>query len=132
MPNMNGVELVTQFRALDPDVALILISAFDMKELGIKLALYSDKIEIPELEAKIRLDNINEVRALKGSETMLMIGIVGLIIDKDKSSYVVIELRPSKTDATQKPASTFDGLLLEFEHDVAASEFVKEVKIRVL
>jgi hypothetical protein len=78
---------------------------------------------------------------------MMMAGVVGLVIDKDKL-YVVVELKPSRsgiltttnsaTTSTQQPASsiqsttatttTTDGLLLKFEEDVIAKQFVKRLK----
>ena len=114
-------------------------------EVEVTLLLYSDRIEIPELEATIYLDKVEKVSIVKGSElpleTMMMAGVVGLVIDKDKL-YVVVELKPfrssilttnSATTSTQQPASsiqftTTDGLLLKFEEDVIAKQFVKRLK----
>jgi hypothetical protein len=77
---------------------------------------------------------------------MMMAEVVGLVIDKDKLLYVVVELKPSRsgilttnsaTTSTQQPASsiqstttttTADGLLLKFEEDVIAKQFVKRLK----
>jgi hypothetical protein len=116
-------------------------------EIEVTLSLYSDRIEIPELEATIYLDKVEKVSIVKGSElpleTMMMAGVVGLVIDKDKLLYVVVELKPSRsgilttnsaTTSTQQPASsiqsttTADGLLLKFEEDVIAKQFVKRLK----
>jgi len=116
-------------------------------EVEVTLSLYSDRIEIPELEAIIYLDKVEKVSIVKGSElpleTMMMAGVVGLVIDKDKLLYVVVELKPSRsgilttnsaTTSTQQPASsiqsttTADGLLLKFEEDVIAKQFVKRLK----
>jgi hypothetical protein len=115
-------------------------------EVEVTLSLYSDRIEIPELEATIYLDKVEKVSIVKGSElpleTMMMAGVVGLVIDKDKLLYVVVELKPSRsgittnsaTTSTQQPASsiqsttTADGLLLKFEEDVIAKQFVKRLK----
>jgi hypothetical protein len=116
-------------------------------EVEVTLSLYSDRIEIPELEATIYLDKVEKVSIVKGSElpleTMMMAGVVGLVIDKDKMLYVVVELKPSRsgilttnsaTTSTQQPASsiqsitTTDGLLLKFEEDVIAKQFVKRLK----
>jgi hypothetical protein len=116
-------------------------------EVEVILSLYSDRIEIPELEATIYLDKVEKVSIVKGSElpleTMMMAGVVGLVIDKDKLLYVVVELKPSRsrilttnsaTTSTQQPASsmqsttTADGLLLKFEEDVIAKQFVKRLK----
>lgn len=116
-------------------------------EVEVTLSLYSDRIEIPELEATIHLDKVEKVSIVKGSElppeTMMMAGVVGLVIDKDKLLYVVVELKPSRsgilttnsaTTSTQQPASsiqsttTADGLLLKFEEDVIAKQFVKRLK----
>lgn len=73
----------------------------------------------------------------------MMAGVVGLVIDKDKLLYVVVELKPSRsgilttnsaTTSPQQPASsiqsttTADGLLLKFEEDVIAKQFVKRLK----
>jgi hypothetical protein len=115
-------------------------------EVEVTLSLYSDRIEIPELEATIYLDKVEKVSIVKGSElpleTMMMAGVVGLVIDKYKL-YVVVELKPSRsgilttssaTTSTQQPASsiesttTTDGLLLKFEEDVIAKQFVKRLK----
>lgn len=116
-------------------------------EVEVTLSLYSDRVEIPELEATIYLDKVEKVSIVKGSElpleTMMIAGVVGLVIDKDKLLYVVVELKPSRsgilttnsaTTSTQQPASsiqsttTADGLLLEFEEDVIAKQFVKRLK----
>ncbi len=116
-------------------------------EVEVTLSLYSDRIEIPELEATIYLDKVEKVSIVKGSElpleTIMMAGVVGLVIDKDKLLYVVVELKPSRsgilttnsaTTGTQQPASsmqsttTADGLLLKFEEDVIAKQFVKRLK----
>jgi hypothetical protein len=120
-------------------------------EVEVTLSLYSDRVEIPELEATIYLDKVEKVSIVKGSElpleTMMMAGVVGLVIDKDKLLYVVVELKPSRsgilttnsaTTSTQQPASsiqsttttttTTDGLLLKFEEDVIAKQFVKRLK----
>ena len=121
-------------------------------EVEVTLSLYSDRVEIPELEATIYLDKVEKVSIVKGSElpleTMMMAGVVGLVIDKDKLLYVVVELKPSRsgilttnsaTTSTQQPASsmqstttttttTADGLLLKFEEDVIAKQFVKTLK----
>jgi hypothetical protein len=116
-------------------------------EVEVTLSLYSNRIEIPELEATIYLDKVEKVSIVKGSElpleTMMMAGVVGLVIDKDKLLYVVVELKPSRsgilttnsaTTSTQQPASsiqsttTADGLLLKFEEDVIAKQFVKRLK----
>ena len=116
-------------------------------EVEVTLSLYSDRVEIPELEATIYLDKVEKVSIVKGSElpleTMMMAGVVGLVIDKDKLLYVVVELKPSRsgilttnsaTTSTQQPASsiqsttTADGLLLKFEEDVIAKQFVKRLK----
>src|SRR5215211_1158333 len=117
-------------------------------EVEVTLSLYSDRIEIPELEATIYLDKVEKVSIVKGSElpleTMMMAGVVGLVIDKDKLLYVVVELKPSRsgilttnsaTTSTQQPASSIQstttiayGLLLKFEEDVIAKQFVKRLK----
>lgn len=117
-------------------------------EVEVTLSLYSDRVEIPELEATIYLDKVEKVSIVKGSElpleTMMIAGVVGLVIDKDKLLYVVVELKPSRsgilttnsaTTSTQQPASsiqstttTADGLLLKFEEDVIAKQFVKRLK----
>lgn len=47
MPNVLGIELATKIRSIDSEVAIILISAFDMKELGI-----SRDLRIAELISK--------------------------------------------------------------------------------
>jgi hypothetical protein len=121
-------------------------------EVEVTLSLYNDRVEIPELEATIYLDKVEKVSIVKGSElpleTMMMAGVVGLVIDKDKLLYVLVELKPSRsgilttnsaTTSTQQPASsmqstttttttTADGLLLKFEEDVIAKQFVKTLK----
>jgi hypothetical protein len=121
-------------------------------EVEVTLSLYNDRVEIPELEATIYLDKVEKVSVVKGSElpleTMMMAGVVGLVIDKDKLLYVLVELKPSRsgilttnsaTTSTQQPASsmqstttttttTADGLLLKFEEDVIAKQFVKTLK----
>src|ERR671924_230375 len=60
-------------------------------EVEVTLSLYSDRVEIPELEATIYLDKVEKVSIVKGSElppeTMMMAGVVGLVIDKDKLCY---------------------------------------------
>jgi CheY-like chemotaxis protein len=40
MPNMTGVELAKEIRKIDPSIAIILMSAFDMKELEISPSLH--------------------------------------------------------------------------------------------
>lgn len=47
MPNITGIELAQKIRSIDPDVAIILISAFEMNELGI-----SPDLRIAELISK--------------------------------------------------------------------------------
>jgi len=70
-------------------------------EVEVTLSLYSDRVEIPELEATIYLDKVEKVSIVKGSElpleTMMIAGVVGLVIDKDKLLYVVVELKPSRS-----------------------------------
>jgi hypothetical protein len=92
-------------------------------EVEVTLSLYSDRIEIPELEATVYLDNIDKVTVIKGSElpveTTLMAGVVGLVIDKDKP-HVIIQVR-SKEDAQE-------GILLKLDQDTIANQLVKEVK----
>jgi hypothetical protein len=90
-------------------------------EVEVTLSLYSDRIEIPELEATVYLDNIDKVTVIKGSElpveTTLMAGVVGLVIDKDKP-HVIIQVR-SKEDAQE-------GILLKLDQDTIANQLVKE------
>jgi two-component SAPR family response regulator len=54
---MNGLELANHIRDIDSNVAIILMSAFDMKELGI-----SSRLRIAELLQKpVTADRLREL-----------------------------------------------------------------------
>jgi two-component system C4-dicarboxylate transport response regulator DctD len=59
MPAMNGIEFVKEIRKLDKDIAIIVMSAFDLKELAI------DKEQEPELKIAELLDKPIMVSQLK-------------------------------------------------------------------
>jgi hypothetical protein len=102
-------------------------------EVAVTLIVDNDKLEIPELELTLNSDNIAQVKVVKGSElqaqTTMMAGIVGLVIEKDKS-YVVIKIMAGIRDASEESIvdARADGVLLKFEEKSAAEEFLEEVE----
>jgi hypothetical protein len=84
------------------------------------IALYRNRIHIPELDAMIALDKVSQIELAKGkdlpSEAIMMFGVVGLVVEKEKP-YLIIKIVDSA-----------DSLLFKFESMVVAETFVKEVK----
>jgi hypothetical protein len=84
------------------------------------IALYHNRIHIPELDAIIALDKVSQIELAKGkdlpSEAIMMFGVVGLIVEKE-NLYLIIKIVDSA-----------DSLLFKFESMVVAETFVKEVK----
>jgi hypothetical protein len=84
------------------------------------IALYHNRIHIPELDAMIALDKVSQIELAKGkdlpSEAIMMFGVVGLVVEKE-NPYLIIKIVESA-----------DSLLFKFESMVVAETFVKEVK----
>lgn len=84
------------------------------------IALYHNRIHIPELDAIIALDKVSQIELAKGkdlpSEAIMMFGVVGLIVEKE-NPYLIIKIVDSA-----------DSLLFKFESMIVAETFVKEVK----
>jgi hypothetical protein len=84
------------------------------------IALYHNRIHIPELDAMIALDKVSQIELAKGkdlpSEAIMMFGVVGLVVEKE-NPYLIIKIVDSA-----------DSLLFKFESMVVAETFVKEVK----
>jgi hypothetical protein len=84
------------------------------------IALYHNRIHIPELDAMIALDKVSQIELAKGkdlpSEAIMMFGVVGLVVEKE-NPYLIIKIVDSA-----------DSLLFKFESMVVAETFVKEVR----
>jgi len=90
-------------------------------EREITFSVFNHGIEMPELKASIPKDIINAIELIeKGSDlpsqTTVMCGIVGLVIDKHKP-YIRIELNSQNKDTTD--------ILLKIE-DIATAKKVIE------
>ena len=88
-------------------------------ELDATISLYHNRIHIPELDALIPIATISTVEVVEGknlsSQTVLMFGVVGAIIEKNKP-YVIIEIGMSS-----------DSLLFKFEDMRIAVKLVGEI-----
>jgi hypothetical protein len=89
-------------------------------ELESTIVLYHNRIHIPELDAIIPLGKVSKIELVKGmdlpSQTIIMFGIVGAIIEKDKP-YIMIEI-----------GSSPDSLLFRFEDMIIADRVLEEIK----
>jgi hypothetical protein len=89
-------------------------------ELEVMIALYHNRMHIPELDAMIPLDKVSQIELAKGkdlpSEAVMMFGVVGLIVEKE-NPYLTIKIVDSA-----------DSLLFKFENMIVAGTFVKEIK----
>jgi hypothetical protein len=89
-------------------------------ELEATIALYHNRIHIPELDAMIALDKVSQIELAKGkdlpSEAIMMFGVVGLVVEKE-NPYLILKI-----------ADSADSLLFKFQSMVVAETFVKEVK----
>jgi hypothetical protein len=88
-------------------------------ELEATIVLYPNRIHIPALDATIPVDKVSGIKLVKGkdlpSQTIVMFGVVGAIIEKDKP-YIIIEI-----------GSSPDGLLFKFDNAVVADKLVEQV-----
>jgi hypothetical protein len=89
-------------------------------ELEATIVLYHNRIHIPELDAIIPIGKVSKVELVKGkdlpSQTIVMFGVVGAIIEKDKP-YIITEF-----------GSSSDSLLLKFEDMIIADKLMQEIK----
>jgi hypothetical protein len=89
-------------------------------ELEATIVLYHNRIHIPELDATIPVDKVSKIELVKGkdlpSQTIVMMGVVGAIIEKDKP-YIMTEI-----------GSSSDSLLFKFEDMIIANKLVEEIK----
>jgi hypothetical protein len=89
-------------------------------ELEATIVLYHNRIHIPELDATIPVDKVSKIEWVKGkdlpSQTIVMMGVVGAIIEKDKP-YIMTEI-----------GSSSDSLLFKFEDMIIANKLVEEIK----
>ena len=89
-------------------------------ELDGRIVLYHDKIHVPELDAIIPTDKVSKIEWVKGkdlpSETVMMFGVVGAIIDKDKP-YIMLEI-----------GSISDSMLFKLEGVIIADKLVEEIR----
>jgi hypothetical protein len=89
-------------------------------ELEATIVLYHNRIHIPELDATIHVGKISKVELVKGkdlpSQTIVMFGVVGAIIEKDKP-YMITEI-----------GSSSDSVLFKFEDMIIADKLVEEIK----
>src|SRR5919108_1067116 len=89
-------------------------------EQEITIVLYHNRLDIPELDATIPIDEVAEIELAKGkdlpSQTIMMFGVVGLIVEKE-NPYMMIKI-----------VSSPDDLLFKFENMVLADKLVKEIK----
>jgi hypothetical protein len=88
-------------------------------ELEATIVLYPNRIHIPDLDAIVPIDKVSGIKVVKGkdlpSQTIVMFGVVGAIIEKDKP-YIIIEI-----------GSSPDGLLFKFDNTVIADKLVEQV-----
>ena len=89
-------------------------------ELEATIVLYHNRIHIPELDATIPVGKVSKIELVKGkdlpSQTIVMMGVVGAIIEKDKP-YIMTEI-----------GSSSDSLLFKFEDMIIADKLVEEIK----
>lgn len=89
-------------------------------ELEGTIVLHQDRIRIPELDAIIPIAKVSKIEWVKGedlpSETVVMCGVVGAIIEKHKP-YILMEI-----------GSTSDSMLFRLEDVTIADKLVKEVR----
>ncbi|HYZ59720.1 MAG TPA: hypothetical protein VE544_08690 [Nitrososphaeraceae archaeon] len=90
-------------------------------EQEITIVLYHNRLNIPELDATIPIDEVAEIELAKGkdlpSQTIIMFGVVGLIVNKE-NPYMMIKI-----------VSSPDSLIFKFENMVLAHKLVEEIKI---
>jgi hypothetical protein len=89
-------------------------------EQEIAIVLYHNRLNIPELDATIPIDEVAEIELAKGkdlpSQTIMMFGVVGLIVEKE-NPYMMIKI-----------VSSPDSLIFKFENMVLAHKLVEEIK----
>ncbi len=89
-------------------------------EQEITIVLYPNRLNIPELDATIPIDEVAEIELAKGkdlpSQTIMMFGVVGLIVEKE-NPYMMIKI-----------VSSPDSLIFKFENMVLAHKLVEEIK----
>jgi hypothetical protein len=89
-------------------------------ESDVTIVLYRGRIIIPELDATIPTDKIFQIELAKGkdlpSEAIMMFGVVGLIVDKEKP-YMMI-----------RTVNSPDRLLFKFDNMLVANTLLKEMK----
>jgi hypothetical protein len=89
-------------------------------EQEITIMLYHNRLNIPELDATIPIDEVAEIELAKGkdlpSQTIMMFGVVGLIVEKE-NPYMMIKI-----------VSSPDSLIFKFENMVLAHKLVEEIK----
>ncbi|MDQ3999333.1 MAG: hypothetical protein M3208_03830 [Thermoproteota archaeon] len=89
-------------------------------EQEITIVLYHNRLNIPELDATIPIDEVAEIELAKGkdlsSQTIMMFGVVGLIVEKE-NPYMMIKI-----------VSSPDSLIFKFENMVIAHKLVEEIK----
>jgi hypothetical protein len=88
-------------------------------ELEVTIVLYHNRMHIPELDATIPIDKVSQIELAKGkdlpSQTIMMFGVVGLIVEKENTYMIKIVNSP-------------DSLLFKFENMILADKLVKEIK----
>jgi hypothetical protein len=88
-------------------------------ELEVTIVLYHNRMHIPELDATIPIDKVSQIELAKGkdlpSQTIMMFGVVGLIVEKENPYMIKIVSSP-------------DSLLFKFENMILADKLVKEIK----
>jgi hypothetical protein len=88
-------------------------------ELQATIVLYRDRIHIPELDATIPVGKVSRIELVIGKDlppqTIVMFGVVGAIIEKDKP-YIMIEIDSSS-----------DSLLFKFDDRIIADKLVEEI-----
>ena len=89
-------------------------------ELEVTIVLYYNRMDIPELDATIPIDQVFQIELAKGkdlpAQTTMMFGVVGLVVEKE-NAYMML-----KTDNSP------DSLLFKFENMILADMLVKEIK----
>jgi hypothetical protein len=89
-------------------------------ELEATFVLFQDRIHIPELDATIPIGKLSKIELVKGkdlpSQTVVMFGVVGAIIEKDKP-HIIIEF-----------GSNSDSLLFKFDDMIIADKLMQEIK----
>jgi hypothetical protein len=88
-------------------------------ELEATIVLYQNRIHIPELDATIPVDKVSRIEVVKGkdlpSQTIVMFGVVGVIIEKDKP-YTIIEIGNSS-----------DSMLFKFDNMIIADKLLEQI-----